>query len=54
MGPDGAIDIADWYNPIIPHGEVDFRDLCPEKSSVDRLAQEQPNPAVVFDLGRQF
>jgi len=26
MGPDGAIYICDWYNPIINHGEVDFRD----------------------------
>jgi putative heme-binding domain-containing protein len=26
MGPDGAIYTADWYNPIIQHGEVDFRD----------------------------
>jgi putative heme-binding domain-containing protein len=26
QGPDGAIYIADWYNPIINHGEVDFRD----------------------------
>ncbi len=26
MGPDGAIYIADWYNLIIQHGEVDFRD----------------------------
>jgi putative heme-binding domain-containing protein len=26
MGPDGAIYIADWYNPVIQHGEVDFRD----------------------------
>ncbi|EPR68170.1 PVC-type heme-binding CxxCH protein [Cyclobacterium qasimii] len=26
MGPDGAIYIADWYNPIIQHGEVDFFD----------------------------
>ena len=25
IGPDGAIYIADWYNPIIQHGEVDFR-----------------------------
>ncbi|MDB4572800.1 hypothetical protein N9Z92_02730, partial [Akkermansiaceae bacterium] len=24
MGPDGALYIADWYNPIIQHGEVDF------------------------------
>ncbi len=26
MGPDGALYICDWYNPIINHGEVDFRD----------------------------
>ncbi|MBL8888964.1 MAG: sorbosone dehydrogenase [Planctomycetaceae bacterium] len=26
MGADGALYIADWYNPIIQHGEVDFRD----------------------------
>lgn len=26
MGPDGALYIADWSNPIIQHGEVDFRD----------------------------
>ncbi len=24
MGPDGAVYIVDWYNPIIDHGEVDF------------------------------
>jgi putative heme-binding domain-containing protein len=32
MGPDGAIYIADWYNPIIQHGEVDFRDPRRDKS----------------------
>ncbi|MFT7632105.1 MAG: putative heme-binding domain-containing protein [Mariniblastus sp.] len=26
MAPDGSLYIADWYNPIINHGEVDFRD----------------------------
>ncbi len=26
MGPDGALYVADWTNPIINHGEVDFRD----------------------------
>ena len=25
MGPDGAIYIVDWYNPVIDHGEVDFQ-----------------------------
>jgi len=24
MGPDGAIYVADWYNPTVEHGEVDF------------------------------
>ncbi len=32
MGPDGAIYIADWYNPIIQHGEVDFRDERRDKT----------------------
>ena len=32
MGPDGAIYIADWYNPIINHGEVDFRDPRRDKT----------------------
>ena len=31
-GPDGAIYIADWYNPIINHGEVDFRDPRRDKA----------------------
>jgi putative heme-binding domain-containing protein len=26
LGPDGALYIADWTNPVINHGEVDFRD----------------------------
>lgn len=26
LGPDGAIYVADWYSPIIQHGEVDFKD----------------------------
>ena len=26
VGPDGAIYVADWYNPIIQPGEVDSRD----------------------------
>jgi putative heme-binding domain-containing protein len=26
IGPDGALYLADWFNPIIQHGEVDFRD----------------------------
>lgn len=26
LAPDGSLYIADWHNPIINHGEVDFRD----------------------------
>jgi putative heme-binding domain-containing protein len=32
MGPDGALYIVDWYNPIIQHGEVDFRDPRRDKT----------------------
>lgn len=33
LGPDGALYIADWANPIIQHGEVDFRDKRRDKTS---------------------
>ena len=33
MGPDGALYVADWYNPIIQHGEVDFRDERRDRES---------------------
>lgn len=26
MGPDGAVYVADWYNPVICHQEVSYRD----------------------------
>ncbi len=32
IGPDGALYVADWYNPIIQHGEVDFRDPRRDKT----------------------
>jgi len=32
LGPDGALYIADWSNPIIQHGEVDFRDPRRDKA----------------------
>ena len=31
LGPDGALYLADWSNPIIQHGEVDFRDTRRDK-----------------------
>ena len=32
LGPDGALYLADWSNPIIQHGEVDFRDTRRDKA----------------------
>jgi putative heme-binding domain-containing protein len=32
-GPDGALYLADWTNPIINHGEVDFRDPRRDQSN---------------------
>jgi len=32
LGPDGALYLADWSNPIIQHGEVDFRDVRRDKT----------------------
>lgn len=32
LGPDGAIYVVDWYNPIIDHGEVDFHHPSRDKS----------------------
>ncbi|MHA3775545.1 PVC-type heme-binding CxxCH protein [Verrucomicrobiota bacterium sgz303538] len=32
MGPDGALYVADWSNPVINHGEVDFRDPRRDKT----------------------
>lgn len=33
LGPDGALYVADWSNPVINHGEVDFRDPRRDKFS---------------------
>ncbi len=32
IGPDGALYIVDWYNPIIDHGEVDFHHPLRDRS----------------------
>ena len=46
MGPDGALYLADWSNPIINHGEVDFRDPRRDKLSgrIWRIAPEGSVP----------
>ena len=47
LGPDGALYIADWSNPIIQHGEVDFRDPRRDKSHgrIWRVAMKGAKPA---------
>ncbi len=45
-GPDGALYVADWTNPVINHGEVDFRD--PRRDKVNgriwRIAPKGSTP----------
>ena len=45
-GPDGALYIADWTNPVINHGEVDFRDPRRDKEHgrIWRVAPTQSKP----------
>jgi putative heme-binding domain-containing protein len=47
-GPDGALYIADWTNPVINHGEVDFRDPRRDKEHgrIWRVAPAQAKPLV--------
>lgn len=46
MGPDGALYVADWTNPIINHGEVDFRDPRRDKQRgrIWRIAPQGSKP----------
>ena len=51
LGPDGALYIADWSNPIIQHGEVDFRDprRDHEHGRIWRVAYKNRAPAPKFN-----
>ncbi len=53
FGPDGALYIADWSNPIIQHGEVDFRDPRRDKEHgrIWRVAAKGTPP---FSPGRDL
>ena len=55
QGPDGALYIADWSNPIIQHGEVDFRDPRRDKEHgrIWRVARKSAGdrPQRARDLG---
>ncbi len=46
IGPDGALYIADWSNPVINHGEVDFRDPRRDKhmGRIWRIAKKDAPP----------
>jgi putative heme-binding domain-containing protein len=52
MAADGTLLVADWYNPIIQHGEVDFRDprRDRERGRIWRLRwPDRPTLHVQFD-----
>ena len=48
QGLDGALYIADWYNPIIQHGEVDFRDPRRDRTHgrIWRLTHKDQKPVI--------
>ena len=52
QGPDGALYIADWSNPIINHGEVDFRDPRRDRwhGRIWRVAWKDAKPKRKIDL----
>lgn len=52
QGPDGALYIADWSNPIINHGEVDFRDPRRDRwhGRIWRAVWKGATPKVKVDL----
>lgn len=52
LGPDGGLYIADWSNPIIQHGEVDFRDPRRDKEHgrIWRLMPKSKKPLPHQDL----
>lgn len=52
LGPDGALYIADWSNPIIQHGEVDFRDPRRDKAHgrIWRVAAKSQSAKPIVNL----
>src|SRR3546814_17490082 len=58
VGPNGAIYIADCYNPIIQHGEVDFHDprRDRERGRIWRITAKKSRlvkkPKLVGEIGR--
>lgn len=54
FGPDGALYVVDWYNPIIQHGEQNFRD--PErdhtKGRIWKITYKNKEKLKVTDLSK--
>ena len=52
LGPDGALYVADWTNPVINHGEVDFRDPRRDKKNgrIWRISHKDGKPVVWSSL----
>ncbi|WP_153556302.1 PVC-type heme-binding CxxCH protein [Roseimaritima sediminicola] len=55
QGPDGALYIADWSNPIINHGEVDFRDPRRDRwhGRIWRMVWKGGDPQPIVNLREQ-
>lgn len=52
FGPDGALYVVDWYNPIIQHGEQGFRDSLRDQSHgrIWKITHKDKNLSPVLDL----
>lgn len=54
FGPDGALYVVDWYDPIIQHGEQNFRDPQRDSSKgrIWRISYKGKESLIVADLTR--
>ncbi|MGK6350986.1 PVC-type heme-binding CxxCH protein [Parapedobacter sp. DT-150] len=54
FGPDGALYVLDWYDPIIQHGEQDFRDSLRDhtRGRIWRITYQDKDALPVTDLSR--
>ena len=52
FGPDGALYVLDWYNPIIQHGEQGFRDSLRDhtRGRIWRITYKNKEPLKKVDL----
>ena len=55
FGPDGALYLVDWYNPLISHGENPPRDPARDNSHgrIWRITHTGKPPLAVVDVSRQ-